>query len=176
MQYRKKNCVHCGAEYRPAAPNNLTCSLKCTLMERCIPEPNTGCWLWTAALTQGGYGSVYDLAQSRWRTAHRAAYETFVSAIPDGMDILHSCDVPCCINPDHLRPGTHAENMADSSRKGRMKASRARGEGQHLAKLTAADVLAIRAAQGTYRDIARQFGVTHATVGYIRRGVTWKHV
>jgi hypothetical protein len=80
----------------------------------------TGCWNWTGHLRRG-YGYIVR----RWDgytthlSAHRAAYATWVGPIPEGLMILHSCDNPRCINPAHLRPGTHQENMDDKTARAR---------------------------------------------------------
>jgi hypothetical protein len=92
-------------------------SLERRLMEQSIPEPNSGCWLFTGTLV-GGYGRIAENKYVR-TLAHRASYRVFKAEIPNGMDVLHKCDNPCCINPDHLSVGTHVENMADMVRKGR---------------------------------------------------------
>jgi hypothetical protein len=86
------------------------------------PCPVTGCWWWTGALDTKGYGRIL-IGRSAQR-AHRVAYELLVGPIPDlggyhGGCLLHRCDQPCCVNPQHLRPGTHADNMADMAAKGR---------------------------------------------------------
>lgn len=68
-----------------------------------------GCWLWTAALTTGGYGHFYY-----WRRhagAHRLAYEDLVSPIPDGKEIDHLCRVRHCVNPLHMEPVTRRTNL-----------------------------------------------------------------
>ena len=80
-------------------------------------EPNTGCWLWAGRLVEG-YG-IFTLNHRDNQLAHRASYEHFVGPIPQGLFVLHKCDVRSCINPDHLFIGTHADNMADMKRKGR---------------------------------------------------------
>ncbi len=78
----------------------------------------SGCWLWTGATFASGYGQTRR--NYRERRAHRASWEVHRGPIPEGMCVLHKCDVKLCVNPDHLFLGTHAENMADMSRKGRV--------------------------------------------------------
>lgn len=77
-------------------------------MDKFVPEPNSGCWLWTGALYTQGYGSFWDGAKSV--RAHRFAYEYFVGPIPDGLMTDHLCRVRCCINPKHLELVTPREN------------------------------------------------------------------
>lgn len=74
-----------------------------------IPEPNSGCWLWTAATTGHGYGLIH--AGGRLQYAHRISYEMHNGPIPPGLDIDHLCRVRCCVNPDHLEPVTRKENI-----------------------------------------------------------------
>lgn len=73
-----------------------------------------GCWIWTAATDLSGYG-VYDGRGA----VHRLVYEDRHGTIPEGMIVMHTCDAPGCVNPDHLKVGTHAENVADMVEKGR---------------------------------------------------------
>ena len=70
--------------------------------ERCAPEPNTGCWLWLGPVDERGYGKIN--AQGYY-LAHRLAYAETNGPIPEGLLVLHKCDVPSCINPDHLYVG-----------------------------------------------------------------------
>jgi hypothetical protein len=77
--------------------------------ERYIPEPNSGCWLWTGILFKSGYG-WFSVHSKVWR-AHRWAYEHLVGPIPDGMVLDHLCKVKSCVNPDHLEPVTQKVNM-----------------------------------------------------------------
>lgn len=76
------------------------------------PEPNGGCWLWLASLDRGGYGK-FRLGQ-RMRVAHRVAYEALAGDVPLGSELDHLCRTPSCVNPAHLEPVTHTENMRRS--------------------------------------------------------------
>lgn len=81
---------------------------KVLLLERSIPEPNSGCWLWLGVTDGCGYGAPH--IGQRMYLAHRLSYELFVGPIPADLTIDHKCCVRCCINPDHLEPVTRAEN------------------------------------------------------------------
>lgn len=145
-----------------------------TLEERFFAKVDKSgdCWLWIGSLNPTGYG--HASRGGRVLGAHRLSYEIAHGPIPQGMSVLHRCDVRNCVNPAHLFLGTQAENVADMMRKGRKVPPR--GERQHMARLTAEKVLAIRAAKGTYEEIARMFGVAKPTVGNVIRRETWKHV
>jgi HNH endonuclease len=85
--------------------------------ERTIPEPNTGCLLWTGVTDTNGYGHV-TIAGHR-RQSHRVAWQLEHGPIPDGIKVLHRCDTPACVNVAHLSLGTQADNVADMYAKGR---------------------------------------------------------
>ena len=74
-----------------------------------MPEPNSGCWLWTGAMNNTGYGAFWF--NGRITKAHRASYELFVGKIPDGLQLDHLCRIRCCVNPEHLEPVTGSENV-----------------------------------------------------------------
>jgi|ERR1700733_5093057 len=88
------------------------------LMARCIPEPNSGCWLWEGSLNGRGYGLAF-LDAKRITGAHRAMLIAHGVALKDTDVVMHRCDNPPCVNPDHLVVGTQADNMADMLQKGR---------------------------------------------------------
>lgn len=90
-----------------------------------VPEPNTGCWLWTGTLNNG-YGMV-GAPDGKKRLAHRVSYAEYVGD-PSGKIVMHACDTPACVNPDHLRLGSHRDNAVDATRKLRTKFSRASAE------------------------------------------------
>jgi hypothetical protein len=96
--------------------------------ERPPPEPiyqrvkrrsiknEVGCWIWQGYLSAGGYGRL-SIGNRKNVYAHRASYTAFIKTIPEGMCVLHRCDEPSCVNPNHLFLGTQADNMADMKKK-----------------------------------------------------------
>jgi hypothetical protein len=98
-----------------------------------VRKPKTdGCWQWTAYKNNKGYGVI--TVSGRQEMAHRISWILVNGEIPHGLFVLHACDNPECVNPNHLFLGTHADNMADMARKGRA-ASRP-GEEAYSAKIT----------------------------------------
>lgn len=80
------------------------------------------CWLWTASTYKSGYGHFRRKINDKWTMykSHRFSYELANRCeIPKNLFVLHKCDVPACVNPDHLYLGTHADNMRDMREKGR---------------------------------------------------------
>lgn len=147
---------------------------------RSIPEPNSGCWLWTSTLANTGYGRV--VRGRKQLGAHRLAWEAAnCSAVPAGMFICHRCDVTMCVNPDHLFLGTPQDNVADMDRKGRAVrrgagGSQARGTRQHLARLDDEAVRYLRMSSESCSVLAARFGVSVVAIKTARRGGTWTHV
>lgn len=82
------------------------------------PEPNSGCWIWTERLKRDGYGQFKYLGMMQ--QAHRVAWMLYRGDIPDGKSVLHKCDNPWCVNPNHLFLGTQLDNMRDAANKGRI--------------------------------------------------------
>lgn len=161
----------------------------------CIPEPNTGCWLWSGSAMRDGYGRVCQ--RGKTVLAHRWAWELTHGPIPAGLFICHRCDVRGCCNPAHLFLGTHADNMADRNRKGRhargASFSRrierwaaenpqavAKGERHGMARITTEQVQAVRSAYGaggvSQAELARRFGMTRQLISKIVLRTRWRHV
>jgi hypothetical protein len=87
------------------------------LYSKIMPEPNTGCWLYLGGVNWKGYGSFW--MNGKGISAHRASYIFSKGEIKKGLSVLHHCDTPSCINPDHLYLGTDLDNAADRKKRGR---------------------------------------------------------
>lgn len=153
------------------------------LEARSVPVPESGCWLWIGCAMKTGwpYGQC-QVNKVRWQ-AHRLAYATFIGEIPDGMLVCHKCDVPLCVNPDHLFLGTQADNMQDMTRKGRngshTKPERhPRGARVNTAKVDEATVRHIRRMKGRMllRELSEATGLCVSAVQAIQSGKNWGHV
>ena len=89
-------------------------------MANVIPEPNSGCWLWVGATNKTGYGSFHP-QRSNPTNAHRWLFKETTGMNLNGLSVCHKCDLPVCVNPQHMFPGTQKENIQDAARKGRKK-------------------------------------------------------
>lgn len=134
-----------------------------------------GCWPWTGHVSKQGYGLT--TINGRFHHASRWAFIIAYGPIPEGLFVCHRCDNPRCCRPTHLFLGTASDNARDAAQKGRCKGwpkhPKRRGETHQAARLSDAQVEAIRQAdeQGeSRRSIARRFGVSHTYVGVLARG------
>lgn len=138
-----------------------------------VDKTSGPCWIWTARINYGGYGQFRTTGRLT-EYAHRVSWKLHGGPIPAGMDVLHRCDRPACVNPGHLFLGTDADNVSDRNAKGRQ----ARGERAGRSKLKSAQVAeikSIRIATGmSMRKLASLFGVSHTTIEQILDGQIWK--
>jgi len=126
-------------------------------------NPETGCWEWARARQSRGYGLVrYNGKQ---RPSHRVSYELWNGPIPDGHYVLHHCDNPTCIKPDHLFTGTQSDNLSDCSIKGR-----------NSKKLTIQQVEQIRNSTEVMQRMAERLGVSYTTIWNVRTRKIFKYV
>lgn|SRR5262245_43813701 len=188
----ERQCCGCGKSFQADASECRRgkarfCSRPCAAAHRQPPLVNRfwakvikgdGCWLWTGTIINTGYGQIRESRSGTERSfsTHRLSWELHFGPIPDGMQVLHRCDVRACVRPDHLFLGTVRDNHADKVRKGRQ----TRGVMIFCAKLDDATVREIRrryaAGGSTQQALADEFGVTKPHIWQIINRRRWKHV
>ncbi len=136
-----------------------------------IPEPNSGCWLWTGSINKFGYGQLGMLGSVPVR-AHVFSYKTFKGTIKKGLDVRHTCDVRCCVNPDHLLTGTRKQNMQDAADRGRI----AKGFKLPHTKFTPEQRQSIINDLRPHKLIAAEFGCHTAYVSALKTKVGIKSI
>lgn len=141
-------------------------------------QKTDSCWLWCGTIVPTtGYGAMRVGSRidgsRKQESAHVLAFVIFHGRRPNGY-VLHSCDNRRCVNPAHLREGTHLENMREKYEKGRCY----RGARHHHAKLTEEQVREIKKSFGltSKKVLAERFGVAPHTIYKIARGLAWAHV
>jgi hypothetical protein len=151
-------------------PNGVTDEVARRFWDKvAIGAPDT-CWRWKGTLSRYGYG-IFNF-EGRRVLAHRFAYTIAVGPIPKGMILLHGCDDRACANPDHLRPGTQTQNMADKVRRGR----HLKGSQMANAKLDETKVAHIRSSTESNAALARRYCVSPGLISSIRLGHKWRTV
>ena len=158
----------------------ISCSIRCPvrvesnqiknfLKKRVVAKND--CWIWAGSRDKDGYGNYLF-----GRKAHRFSYETFKGEIPLGKFVLHKCDTPSCVNPEHLFLGDAKENAEDCVKKKR----NSRGEKNGSAKLRDEDIREIRKAYATgeksLANIGAKFGISRTVAHKIVKFKLWKHV
>jgi hypothetical protein len=144
-----------------------------TLEERLrskIQVDASGCWLWTGQRRHDGYGMIWK--DGRACRAHVVVYELLKGRVRRNYCVCHTCDVRNCVNPEHLFLGTRAVNNHDMKAKNRCEHS----ERHHASKLTAIDVLAIRAAEESHHALGKRYGVGPSVISRIRNRKAWRRV
>lgn len=155
--------------------NRRTMTLAERLWSRVVKGDGDSCWLWTGATHEFGYGVITDRSSKRHVRAHRLSWELANGPIAGDLLVLHKCDNPRCVRPDHLFLGDHADNTTDKVSKGRQR----RGSSHPATTLTEAQALEIARSPKTTaarRELVRRFGVRPATVLGIQMGRIWKHL
>lgn len=186
-----RQCSNCGGDFKPAHSASRFCSALCR--RRSLPDfvkfwnkvlLSDGCWEWQAYRNSTNYG-VRDAV-----FAHRIAWMLINGPIPDGLWVLHRCDNPPCVRPDHLFLGTAQQNTDDMVSKGRAATGDRSGPRKHpenyrrgstipWAQLTESDIPEIRRrlrAGETSVAIAADYPVGFQAIKRIKYGYAWKHV
>lgn len=161
-------------------PVRPTRPLAARFFDKFIPEPNSGCWLWLGSTFAVGYGAIgLGRRTDGIDYAHRVSWDLHFGAVPDGMWVLHRCDVRICVNPRHLFLGTPKANSDDMRAKGRARYLHQKGEAHGNSILTDALVLQLRAehrAGDSLQTIATRHGLNRATVHNVVSRGGWKHL
>lgn len=143
-------------------------------------QEDNGCLLWTGHKDKTGYGRCMAVFARRIHFAHRMSWYLAHGPFDLRMRVLHKCDRPSCVNPDHLFLGTQADNVADMVAKGRQRTVPKFGEDNHLSKLTENQIREIRRMKAdgvcSQAEIARRFGVSPMTISRAVRGESWSHL
>jgi hypothetical protein len=137
-------------------------------------DKKESCWLWTGGLNWDGYGQYAK--NGVMHRAHRYIWEITKNKMIGNKIVMHICDTPNCVNPDHLVLGTHADNVADKIKKNRQ----AKGEKCPISILTESQVIEIRKKYKyrvcTYKMLADEYGVCKDTIQKAVRKINWGHV
>lgn len=135
------------------------------------------CWVWIGSRDENNYGRLNNCLEPRVPVhAQRVSWMLHYGPIPSRKFVLHRCDNPCCVRPDHLFIGDASVNMADCASKGRT--GNHAGEASGRSKLTDNDVRYIRslAGQATTVDLGVKFGVHSSQISRIINRKTWRHI
>ena len=142
--------------------------------EKVSPEALTGCWLWTGAVKELGYGVIgLGTREQGTAKAHRVAYQLYKGEIPLGLAVLHHCDNSACVSPTHLYAGTLKQNAQDCVARGRNFIPDNSGEKATWAKLTFENVQEIKTRKKSGVEYAKLFGVSKSSIYEIWRGKNW---
>jgi hypothetical protein len=133
-----------------------------------------GCWEWTGSRDSNGYGRLN--VSGKPELAHRLSWRLHVGEISPDQHVLHRCDNPPCVRPDHLFLGDQIANNADMKAKGRFRPGVSKGEAHGGAVLTEAQVREIRQSTDKPQHIADQFGISRRQVRDIRAMRSWRHI
>lgn len=143
--------------------------------------PDTECVIWPFRKDKDGYGVFASMGFNR---AHRASYFLFKGDFDKKLYVLHRCDNPSCVNPNHLFLGTQLDNVRDMISKGRKVKGNVvlpdnKGERHGMSKLKESDVLEMRRLRMSgvsITDISSKFSVSLTTASDAVRGISWKHI
>lgn len=179
-------CQQCGAPFVGKQASNAKkqkyCSQRCMgLSYRMTPEKfwprvdktssSKGCWLWTGYCQKFGHGWLGTNAG----LAHRYSWKLLRGPLEKGQCLLHTCDEPKCVNPEHLYLGDRSKNNRDMWARGRA-ATKLTPEAVREIRDHFAGDTGKKLPKGAYAELSAKFGVGQKTIWEIRRGKKWRHV
>lgn len=177
-----RGCLSCGAEILSHRTSKVFCSAECKMIAISKQFSNAdGCWEWPMSKNAvSGYGQLGMFVDGKHvlHSAHVLSYRTFVGDT-GGLFVCHHCDNRPCFNPKHLFLGTVKDNAVDAMVKGRLKSRRkvdCSGENHPMAKITTADVIAIRESTLSLKQLAESFSLAPTTIWSIRSRKSWANV
>lgn len=141
-------------------------------------KSDSECWLWIGAKNRRGYGVLGSGRRANATTigAHRISYQIHYGDIPDDYVVMHKCDNPSCVNPNHLAAGTNWDNVHDMVKKNR----HPKGKHHGRAILTPEKVKEIKHRYKTekisYRQLADEYQINHSQIYRIMNGINWSHI
>ena len=147
-------------------------------LQRIVVNENN-CWLFQGAIKKQGLGYGWVVLNNKRMGAHRASWIVKNGPIQDGLCVCHKCDIPSCINPDHLFLGTHSDNMQDMWNKKRHQIINQDSENHPRAKLNLEQVKEIKimlSKKIKQRIIAGKFNVSQVAISNIKLGTRWKEL
>ena len=146
------------------------------VLRRVEKIPFSGCWIWLGATGDWGHGIIGLGARGQGvARTHRVTYEHMVGKIPAGKIVRHKCDVPCCVNPDHLELGEQKDNVNDMMSRGRHKVVLKPRKTYHRSSPKTIALARQLLKEGLSQSkVAAQVGLTKKSVGRIARGETWR--
>ena len=149
-------------------------SKKEILYSHIFPVTESGCWLWDSAIgNQFGHGCMkHGGRKGKKLLAHRVSYEVHHGDIPEGKCVLHKCDVPSCVNPDHLYIGDRKDNSDDMYSRGRARI----GSKHYASKITEDIAKKIKGSGLSTKEISNIYNISRQSAADIIYGRTWKHV
>lgn len=184
-----KPCSYCQNSFVSPYSASRFCSTECHFWSHVTKGDQ--CWSWNGVKSNSGYGKMSRRGVAVF--AHRFSWELHnARPVPYGLFVLHHCDNPICVRPDHLFVGSLKDNIHDAMRKGRHVAPpvhrgtdnilvrrpelRPRGERHHSHKLTESQVVEILASDASGVSLATKYGVQKTLISAIRNRKIWKHV
>jgi len=133
-------------------------------------DKTENCWIWLAHRNNKGYGVINI---SGVKLAHRISWEIYVGNIPKGMVVMHKCDNPICVRPEHLGLGTQIDNLKDMYRKGRAALKERRTQSKLTMKIASKIRVAYKSGHFTQRRLAKVFHISQAIVCDVINNKRW---